>query len=135
MAEIENDRRARSWRSRSSDYELEHYQPYGNPGPGFIAPVAKLGRNGNCTFEWERERRTTKWVDDPNNPRYMKADESKIGTDFTCPAASLFNVSAYTPGDYKIFFSDPRTRADYLQWAPFLLAAEDHHAGKTQKNR
>lgn len=133
MAEIENDRRARSWRSRSSDYELEHYQPYGNPGPGFIAPVAKLSRNGNCTFEWERERRTTKWVDDPNNPRYMKADESKIGTDFTCPASALFNVSAYTPGDYKIFFSDPRTRANYLQWAPFLLAAEDYHAGKTKK--
>ena len=133
MAEIENDRRDRSWRSSRRDYELERFQPYGNPGPGFIAPVARLSRKGDCTFEWERERRTTKWVRDPNNPGYMKPSDEKIGTEFTCPASSLFNVSAYTPGDYKIFFSDPRTRADYLKWAPFLLAAEDHHAGKTKK--
>lgn len=133
MAEIENERRDRSWRSRSSDYELEHFRPYGNPGPGFIATVAKLGRSGNCTFEWERERRTTKWVSDPTNPGYMKPDEGMINTDFTCPASDLFNVSAYTPGDFKIFFADPRTRADYLEWAPYLLAAEDHHAGKTRK--
>lgn len=133
MAEVENERRDRSWRSRSSDRELEHYRPYGNPGPGFVAPVARLGRKGDCTFEWERERKTTKWVRDPKNPGYMKPSEETIGTEFTCPAAALFNVSAYTPGDYKIFFSDPRTRANYLQWAPFLLAAEDHHAGKTNK--
>ncbi len=42
----------------------------------------------------------------------------------------LFNVDAYTPGDYKQFFEDPRTRAEYLKWAPFLLTAEDYHAGK-----
>lgn len=135
MAEAENERRDRSWRSRSSDYELEHFRPYGNPGPGFIAPVAKLGRKGDCTFEWERERKTTKWVRDPDRPGYQKPSDEKINTEFTCPAADLFNVSAYTPGDYKIFFADPRTRADYLQWAPFLLAAEDHHAGNTRKKR
>jgi len=133
MAKIEQDRRDRSWRSRSSDYELERFTPYGNPGPGFIAPVAKLSRKGDCTFEWERERKTTKWVRDPSNPGYMKPSDEKIGTEFTCPASSLFNVTAYTPGDYRIFFSDPRTSADYLKWAPFLLAAEDYHAGKTKK--
>jgi hypothetical protein len=133
MAEKENERRDRSWRSRSSDYELEHFRPYGNPGPGFIAPVAKLGRNGNCTFEWTRQRATVKWVRDPKNPGYMKEDDTEINTDFTCPAADLFNVSAYTPGDFKIFFADPRTRKDYLQWAPYLLAAEDWHAKKDKK--
>jgi hypothetical protein len=135
MAEKENERRDRSWRNRRSDYELEHFTPYGNPGPGFIAPVAKLGRKGTCTFEWTRGRAMVKWVRDPANPGYMKEDETEINTDFACSISSLFNVSAYTPGDFKIFFSDPRTRADYLQWAPFLLAAEDHHAGKTKKKR
>ena len=40
----------------------------------------------------------------------------------------------YKPGDFKIFFNDPRTRADYVKWAPFLLAAEDYHAGKRKVN-
>jgi hypothetical protein len=133
MAVKEQARRDASWRSRRSDYELEHFTPYGNPGPGFIAPVAKLGRNGNCTFEWTRQRATVKWVRDPKSPGYMKEDDTEINTDFTCPTSDLFNVSAYTPGDFKIFFADPRTRKDYLQWAPFLLAAEDWHAKKDKK--
>lgn len=135
MADIENARRDRSWRSRSSDHELERFQPYGNPGPGFIAPVAKMGRKGDCTFEWQRERKGTKWVNNPDKPGWMKPSDEKINTDFSCPVSQLFNVSAYTPGDYKIFFADPRTRADYLEWAPYMLAAEDHHAGKTRKKR
>lgn len=133
MAEKENERRDRSWRSRSSDYELEHFRPYGNPGPGFISPVAKIGRKGTCTFEWARDRAKVKWVRDPKNPGYMKEDETGINTEFTCPTSDLFNVSAYTPGDFKIFFADPRTRKDYLKWAPYLLAAEDHHAKKDKK--
>jgi hypothetical protein len=128
MAEKENERRGRSWRSRSNDRELTHYRPYGNPGPGFIASVTKLGRNGNCTFEWTRQRSTRKWVRDPKRPGYMKVDDSEINTEFTCQISSLFNVSAYRPGEYLQFFLDPRTRADYLQWAPLLLAAEDWHA-------
>jgi hypothetical protein len=45
------------------------------------------------------------------------------------PADQLFNVSAYRPGDYKQFFADHRTRAEYLRWAPLLLTAEEFHAG------
>ena len=37
--------------------------------------------------------------------------------------------SAYTPGDYRQFFADPRTRAEYLKWAPLLLEAEEWWAG------
>lgn len=44
-----------------------------------------------------------------------------------CPKEKLFCVDAYTPGDYHMFFDDPRTRAEYLKWAPYLLAAEDWH--------
>ena len=42
---------------------------------------------------------------------------------------TLFNVSAYQPGDFRWFFEDPRTRAQYLKWAPTLLTAEEYHAG------
>ena len=50
----------------------------------------------------------------------------------TVPESRLFNVSAYEPGDYLQFFRDPRTRADYLKWAPMLLAAEEFHAGNLE---
>lgn len=133
MAEIENERRDRSWRSRSSDRELTRFTPYGNPGPGFIAEVKSISRKGEVTFEWLRQRQTTKWVDDPTDPYHLKRDETGINTSFTCPTNHLLNVDAYTPGDFKIFFTDPRTRKDYLKWAPFLLAAEDHHGGKKRK--
>jgi hypothetical protein len=39
----------------------------------------------------------------------------------------------YKPGDYKRFYTDPRTREQYLQWAPLLLAAEEYHAGRHSK--
>ena len=39
------------------------------------------------------------------------------------------------PGDYKIFFSDPRTRENYIQWAPLLMAAEEYHAGHRKVDR
>ena len=40
--------------------------------------------------------------------------------------------TAYTPGDYHLFFDDPRTRELYLKWAPFMLTAEDFHGGKLE---
>lgn len=134
MAQKENARRDRLGQSRSN-YDLEYFKPYGNPGPGFIAEVASLGRSGTCSFTWERARQTTKWIDDPDNDRYMKVDESTIQTSFTCRVDQLFNVSAYTPGDYKKFFADPRTRAQYLKWAPFMLAAEDYYATGRRNKR
>jgi hypothetical protein len=133
----ENEKRdRRRWRSGSSyDRDLEYFTPYGNPGPGEIAEIKALGRNGTATFEWERQRQGVKWVRDPENPGYMKHDDTGINTSFTCKVDELFNVSAYTPGDFKMFYSDPRTRAQYLEWAPFMLAAEDYHAGKAKKKR
>lgn len=49
-----------------------------------------------------------------------------------CPAEHLTCVDAYTPGDFRMFFEDPRTRADYLRWAPILLACEDWHYARSQ---
>lgn len=39
----------------------------------------------------------------------------------------VFNVKAYTPGDYKKFLCDAYLKGAYLQWAPYLLMAEKWH--------
>jgi hypothetical protein len=46
------------------------------------------------------------------------------------PVSELFNVDAYQPGDFKQFFADPRTRGQYLVWAPMLIAAEEYQAAR-----
>ena len=103
-----------------SDEEPRH-RPYGNPGPGFLAQVAKCSsRTGRCTFEWERRRVKREWRD----------QSDFIPVSFTVEMARLFNVSAYKPGDFHMFFDDPRTREEYLEWAPLLLSAEEYHAGR-----
>lgn len=114
----ETERRQRSGRG---DYYPERCRPYGNPGPGVIARVARCGsRSKACTYEWSRERLTyDRW----------RRNRAPIPTSFTTPAANVLNINAYKPGDFKIFFNDPRTRAEYLKWAPLLLAAEEYHAG------
>ena len=104
----------------SGQYYLTHWHPDGNPGPGTLAQVAHHARRtSQCTFAWLRERQT--------EPR-----GEPIRTTFTCPDDQLLNVSAYTPGDFRIFFDDPRTREEYLQWAPLLLEAEEYHAGNRE---
>jgi len=111
MAHKENERaNAHGWGSH------KRYRPFGNPGPGKFARATKITRTGKATFEWTRERRQYPF--------------DQIATKATFDSGVLFNVDGYRPGDYRQFFDDPRTRADYLKWAPFLLAAEDYHAGK-----
>jgi hypothetical protein len=125
-AKKENTRRANDWRrqSRYHERDLVRFRPYGNPGPGRVAQVVKVMRNGDCIFEWKRERRRTKY----------RWDAGYTDKPITCrirvPREKLFNVDAYQPGDYKRFFADPQTREDYLIWAPLMLCAEDHCAGK-----
>jgi hypothetical protein len=106
------------------------YQPTGNPGPGTLARIAKFGtRSGKATFRWTKDR---SWRSEDAWHRQHGWDKEPpgISTSWECHSKILLNVDAYTPGDYKQFFQDPRTRAEYLQWAPLLLAAEDYHAGK-----
>lgn len=124
--EKESARRQANWRYRDADVG-EHWKPYGNPGPGEIAKVIRAGKRG-CTYHWGRQRMVDKWVDDPEEPGYLKLDQTPIPSTFTCPTDDVLNVSAYTPGDFHQFFDDPRTRAEYLKWAWMLLPAEDWHA-------
>lgn len=118
----ENARRARNWRYKGQDRELKQHRPYGNSGPGLLAKVEALGKGG-VLFRWKRERQT------PVSYWKRGRDDEMLGCVLRVPAAKLLNVSAYKLGDYRQFFEDPRTRADYLRWAPLLLEAEEFHAG------
>jgi hypothetical protein len=124
----ENERQDKDWRLRSKS-NYTRYHPYGDPGPGTIAKVTYIDKD-HCIYRWERERRWKKWVSNPDKPGWMKRDDSNIGAKFRCPTDVLFNIDAYIPGDFKQFYSDPRTRAEYLKWAPYLLSAENFHAKK-----
>ncbi|MBA9859187.1 hypothetical protein [Ralstonia insidiosa] len=123
-ADRENARRDRTYRSGASSYRYEFYKPDGNPGPGRIAMIEEWKPRARvAVFSWEREAR--RWGRPP------------ILQTLTVPAAEMFNISAYKAGDFKQFFTDPRTRAEYLKWAPLLLTAEDFLAGKlkiTERN-
>ena len=108
---------------RQGEHEREHYRPDGNPGPGYIGQVHTLKRTGKAYFEWQCERRVyrrTRW-----DRSYDKTWTGRIDV----PLKLLFNISAYKPGDFKRFYDDPRTRAQYLKWANLLLTAEEYHAG------
>jgi len=105
-------------------YDPEYYQPWNDPGPGDVTRVSKLSRDKTkVSYNWKRERKRQASWRSRNQSDY-------ITSHFTMESKHVLNVSAYTPGDYKQFFDDPRTRADYIQWAPLMLAAEDYHAGK-----
>lgn len=109
-------RRDNDWRDRS-EYRPDRWRPQGNPGPGTLARVTSFSkRTKRCSYAWNRERQTQPYGE-------------PIRTTYTCPANAVLNVDAYKPGDFRIFFDDPRTRADYLKWAPLLLEAEEYHAG------
>ncbi len=108
-----------NWRTRG-EWRPKTFRPYGNPGPGVVARVAHYQKtSGKCTFKWDRDRIGHLGGYKPE----------KIPVSFTCPKSKLLNIDAYKPGDFKQFFNDPRTRADYLQWAPLMLTAEEYHAG------
>jgi hypothetical protein len=129
-AEKENERLSRrSDRYRYSSFrEYTHFRPSGNPGPGVVAKVTRMTKDG-CSFSWEKARERIKkrrWRSDP------LPDESPVKCTLTVPKDKLLNIDAYKPGDFKQFFDDPRTRAEYLKWAPYLLEAEEYHAGKRE---
>lgn len=103
------------WRNRS-EWRPKRFRPWGDPGPGEVARAAHWNaKRGLASFRWWREARLM--------------SEHLVQASLRVPVAELLNASAYRPGDYLQFFHDPRTRAQYLKWAPLLLAAEEFHAG------
>lgn len=128
----------KAWRESMIDrygHQEKYWPASAGRGPGGIARVAKVWRDGSCSFAFSRARswRNPVWV--PSRPGYVKKSYPDIEMTFRCPADyPLFCISAYTPGDFHLFYDDPRTRADYLKWAPFLLAAEDWHAKRRARS-
>jgi hypothetical protein len=110
---------------------LRRFRPYGNPGPGLTATLAGWQRNRKrAVFHWTKEaERTT------ISRSLMGFGHRTLNKTLAVPTTELLNVSAYTKGDYLQFFADPRTRAEYLKWAPLLLAAEDYLAAMLAKVR
>lgn len=123
-AEKECDRLDNDWRASHRSYRPERFKPFGDPGPGTLAKIVRWQpRAKRAVYKWMRDRRHPK-------SRWDLGDRwEPIPCSLTVPESELFNVDAYTPGDYLQFFQDPRTRAHYLQWAPMLLAAEEYNAG------
>jgi len=118
--EKENDRRDRHI---YRDYDhVKRWTPNGNDGPTLVAKPSKISKKRKVTFAWSRE---------VQGRGYYDLSELRRST-FTAPIDKLFNMSAYKAGDYKQFFNDPRTRQEYLKWAPMLLTAEDFLAGKCE---
>ncbi len=103
------------------------YHPRVGSGPEHIDQVHQLKRTGKALFKFTRERRRARWVANPERPGWLKPIYDEIPMTWWCPVEELTCIDAYTPGDFHMFFDDPRTRANYIQWAPILLAAEDWH--------
>lgn len=119
-AEKENRRRESDHRYRGRFYEVHHYKPHGNPGPGDLARPVAVNKLGKCTYEWSRQRQVETWGHSFGEP---------IPVRFNVPASRILCADAYEPGDFRQFFDDPRTRENYLRWTPFLLEAEEYKAG------
>jgi hypothetical protein len=122
-----------AWAEAMEEEYGEKWRYYGSKcgdGPKTIDEIKAL-RSGKARFDFTRDRARSKfkWVP-ADRPGYIRKehDDSPIAMAWWCPLEHLTCIDAYTPGDYRIFFDDPRTRADYLEWAPILLAAEDWHA-------
>lgn len=105
------------WREKDT-WRPKRFKPEGNPGMGYIAPVAKWNASSkSAKFVWLRDRLR-------DSGKFYQS--STLETSITIPAEHLFNISAYKKGDYLQFFLDPRTRENYLKWAPLLMEAENY---------
>lgn len=118
MLEAEKYNRAcrNNWRIQHHR-DVARYTPYGNPGPGVLATVTRISRKG-CSYTWTKDRERETW-----------GNSGPVTCNLTVPSEKVLNASAYQAGDFHIFFDDPRTRADYLEWAWLLLTAEEWRAG------
>src|SRR4029077_4558923 len=74
----------------------------------------RMKRDRSCEFRWTRSRAKAKWVAHPTKAGYLQAEYPEIEVRWLCPAERLTCVDAYTPGDFHLFYDDPRVRADYL---------------------
>ena len=112
QAEVWKELREAEWEGNRylSRYERRS-QKYAGDGPPVIAKVVSV-REGMATFEW-RER---------SCHFYNRVVKRRLRVE----VGRLLNLEAYRLGDYQQFFQDPRTRQQYLKWAPTLLFCEEY---------
>ncbi len=119
-AEKANRKRYASRYRHESDRDYRFYKPSGDPGPGTLARVDSYSEAKRaCTYKWKRKGQMTRYT----------IEEKMVPSSLTTGEENVLNVDAYTPGDFHLFFDDPRTRAEYIRWAWLLLEAEECHAG------
>lgn len=118
----ENQKRENDYNYRGNLPNYKRFRPYENDGPGYVNRMGEWKpRVKKAVFRWSTEN-----FHYEGRRRYFTERKHKVEV----PIMQLLNVDAYKPGDFKQFFADPRTRQEYLKWAPLMLAAEDYHAGK-----
>ncbi|MGE4497552.1 MAG: hypothetical protein AB7E48_06700 [Deferribacterales bacterium] len=103
----------------------------GNPGPSVLSACEKVrnGKHGRTiVFSWLRKLNCRGWWDtsDPDKRATIEIpfNESE--------PHRIYNLSNYKKGDFLKFFRDPRTRKEYLEWAPVLLSGEDLVSGRSE---
>lgn len=64
--------------------------------------------------------------------RYRGGEPSGRTAHCWIPMKNIFNVSDYTVGDYKMFLCNRAAQGKYLEWASWLLKAEDFALGKAK---
>jgi len=123
----ENARRDGDYRLKWSEKQVKDWwKPYDDVGPGYLARVAKWApRSRKARFHWTRNRRGGAF-------RYADERGLEIRMSIQVEAKDLFHASGYVKNDFLQFFRDPRTRANYMKWAPILLTCEDWLAGKVK---
>jgi hypothetical protein len=109
---------ARFVREQKEEQKYTRRHDYGS-GPGVVAEIAEWKpRARMAVFRWNQNTQLDWGVKSPTKPRR-----------FDVAADELLNIDAYTPGDFRQFYDDPRTRAEYAKWAYHLLLAEEYYAG------
>jgi len=81
---------------------------------------------------WPQEKRANpiegKWIPSKDKPGWGHREwiyETDRMLHEWIPIKYVFNVSDYTPNDYRMFLCDRALQGQYLRWASFLLGAED----------
>lgn len=120
-------------KSEGDNYRERYtYRPGGDPGPGKLAFATNVSKKG-ATFTWTikstKSHKSAPFRKPGESGWWTRREYADITKSLTVPLDQLFNVSAYRPGDFKQFFNDPRTRAEFMRWAPYLPMAEEFHAG------
>lgn len=115
-------------RRHYADYELNRaYEGrlsgvYGDPGPRLIERIIRI-RGRQALFTWKRKaQKQPTWYRGHPRPATKYIDDS-----IWVPLDQLFNVTNYVPGDMKPFFTDPRTRAEYMRWGQLFVESEKFH--------